>query len=45
MVLLKDINNIKNLIKSLKKDFPDLDNRLLGALTNSNQLCIWNKQN
>ncbi|MCG4579887.1 tRNA 2-thiocytidine biosynthesis TtcA family protein [Clostridium cochlearium] len=37
--------SIKNLIKSLKKDFPDLDNRLLGALTNSNQLCIWNKQN
>ncbi|RXM59153.1 tRNA 2-thiocytidine biosynthesis TtcA family protein [Clostridium tetani] len=35
--------SIKNLIESLKKDFPDLENRLLGALTNSKQLCIWDK--
>lgn len=37
--------SIKNLIESLKKDFPDIDNRLLGALTNTNQLCVWNKKN
>lgn len=37
--------SIKNLIESLKKDFPDLDNRLLGALTNTDQLCIWYKKN
>lgn len=37
-------NSVKKLIKSLKKDFPDLENRLLGALTNSKQLSIWNKE-
>lgn len=37
-------DSVKKLIKSLKKDFPDLENRLLGALTNSKQISIWNKK-
>ena len=34
---------VKDLIKSLQKDIPDIDDKLLGCITNIEQVNLWNK--
>lgn len=36
---------MKDLISNLQKDMPEIKDRMLGALTNTEQLQIWNKVN